>query len=66
MAAGETPFMETAETLKHTNDLTNVEYDGQTAGESVRDFPQETGVTATTMVPPGSHVILDNQSIFNT
>lgn len=54
---GETPHLETAETLKHTNDQldTMVEYDGQTAGESVKDFPQDTCVAT-------SHVILSGDN----
>jgi len=63
---GETPHLETAETLKHTNDQleqtnTMVEYDGQTAGESVKDFPQETCAATSQVILSG-----DNQSIFNT
>ena len=41
---GQTPMLDTAETLKHTDDQTNtVEYEGATTQliESVRDFPHE-------------------------
>jgi hypothetical protein len=40
-APGETPIQYTAETLKHTNDQTNTLDDGQTVGESMREFPHD-------------------------